>query len=387
MQAMDITKNNDSGILSLGGFAYQIRVFVYYMSKMASNMQIEFETLEDVVVKNSNVDIFLDTHSDKFRSLLKKESSYNAIQVKRTNIDNDTKQKILYNWLLLEARDAHVDKYILFTDDAYKNTDNLFDSTVVELFTTITKSNKKGNALVSKVKEIYENDFYKFNEAYNKIKDTYSFISEKSLDNKIINGFAAIFHKEGITELIYGLRIKELIQFITYNILTTIDKKIPYIFTYKEMLQKAEDICDRIKDNYFEPDYTVFRKINKINLSSQIPVNSREYKQLTACKLTMKRIEEHLIYHQYYKSIKYRYLEDNKMNVVENIERTTYDNFCDVKEYLEQNNMDKPSNRLSKTKERNNCYTARDQTRFGSCIHLTMDSTDDDLKISWEDES
>ncbi|MEM5643090.1 hypothetical protein AAHB52_20905 [Bacillus toyonensis] len=53
--------NDESGIKSLSGFAYQIRVFVYYMSKMiGSNQQIEFETLEDVVVNNTKVHVSMD---------------------------------------------------------------------------------------------------------------------------------------------------------------------------------------------------------------------------------------------------------------------------------------------------------------------------------------
>jgi len=384
---MDIKKNNDSGIQSLSGFAYQIRVFVYYMSKMVSNMQIEFETLEDVVVKNPDIGAFIDKNSDIFRSLIKKENSYDAIQVKKTFIDNTSKQKILYNWLLLEASDANIIKYILFTDNAYNNLNSLFDIAFDELFVIVNNSNKKANSLVSKVKKIYENDLDKFSKAYNQIKAKYLFVSEESIDNKIMNGFAVIFHKEGISELTYALRIKEFIQIITYEILIKIDKKSPYICTYKNMVQKVEDICDRIKDNYFEPDYTVFRKINKINLSDQIIINSREYKQLSACNLMLKRIEEHLIYQQYYKSVRYRYLEDNKVSVVENIERTTYDNFCDAKEYLEQNNKDTPINRLSRTKDKDNCYASNNQTRYGSCIHLTMESIEDDLKISWEDEA
>lgn len=387
METADITKNNnDSGIQSLSGFAYQIRVFVYYMSKMTSKMQIEFETLEDVVVKNPNANI-LDQNSIEFRSLLKQENGYDVIQVKRTSIDNDSRQKILYNWMLLEEKNINVSSYILFTDDSYKNPDIIFEITPDELFLIVTESKKKANSLVSKVKSTYGTDFDKFKIAYKKVKDNYSFISETNLDANIMNGFAIIFRREGVSDLIYALRIKELIQTITYEILSAIDKKSSYICTYKIMMQKAEDICDRIKDNYYEPDYTIFRKTNSINLADQIVANSREYKQLFSCNLSAKRIEEHLIYHQYYRSIRYRYLEDNKLNFVDNIEKTTYDNFCDVKEYLTENNTDTPYNRLDCTKNKQNYYAPKNQTRYGSCIHLTTDSIDNNSKISWEDEN
>lgn len=388
MEAIEIEKNIDSGgIKSLSGFAYQIKVFVYYMSKMISKSQIEFETLEDVVVNDSNIDTFLDKKSDAFRSLLKKESGYIAVQVKQTTINNNTKRKILYNWLLLESTDNNILKYILFTDDIYENTGNLFDITSKELFRSIVKSKKRSDALVSKVQSIYKNDFDKFAKAYKLIKGKYSFISEKSLDEKIMDAFAIIFRKEGVSELTYALRVKELIRNITGDIITTIYKKTPYICTYKNMMQKVEDICDRVKDNYFEPDYIAFKKTKKINLSEQFIADSREYKQLSKCNLTDKRIEDHLIYQQYYESIRFRYLEDNKLNFIENIENTTYDNFCITKEYLQQNKEDNPSNRLNKTKEKDNYYAPKNQTRYGSCIYLTKDATPDELKISWEDES
>jgi len=380
---MDLIKTNDSGIQSLRGFSYQIKVFVYYMSKMMSNMQIEFETVEDVVVKSS-----IDEHSDSFRSLLKKEDSYYAIQVKQTSIDNDSKKKILYNWLLLEADSANIVSYILFTDDTYNNSDSLFEIDVENLFLIIQRSNKRGNALVSKVKKIYGNNFENFSKAYCNIKEKYMFVSEQDIDNKIFNEFSVIFHKEGVSELVYAARIKEMAQTITYEILTVICRKTPYRLTYKSMLQKIEDICDRIKNDRFEPDYTVFRKNNKINLSDQIIANSREYRQLLACNLKISRLEEHLIYLQYYESIRYRYLEDNKLNYVEDIERTTYDNFCDVKELLEQENSDSPYQRLNKTKEKQNFYVPKNQTRYGSCIYLTKELIEEDMKISWaEDES
>lgn len=386
IETLDTTESIGSGIQSLSGFAYQIRVFTYYMSTMTSGCQIEFETLEDVVTKNSNNDTFIDKYSDAFRSLLKNKGGCYAIQVKRTAIDKNSREKILYNWLLLESTGADIASYILFTDGVYGNTDNLFDITCDTLFAIVIKSNNKANALVSKVKAIYGRDFDKFKNVYKKIKEKYLFVSENNLDNKILNGYEVIFRKEGVNETIYALRIHELIKIVTYEISSAIYNKTPYICTYRSMMQKAEDICERVKDNYYEPDYISFSRTKRIDLSDQIIANSREYRQLFACKLTQKRIEEHLIYQQYYEIIRYRYLEDNKLNVVENIEITTFSNFCDTKEYLKQNNKDTPYNRLTKTKEKDNYYAPKNQTRHGSCIHLTMDSIDDNLKISWEDE-
>ena len=42
---------DQSGINSLGGFAYQIRLFVYYMLSMEENMSIGFEIVDDISIK------------------------------------------------------------------------------------------------------------------------------------------------------------------------------------------------------------------------------------------------------------------------------------------------------------------------------------------------
>ena len=42
---------DQSGINSLGGFAYQIRLFVYYMLSMEENMSIGFEVIDDISIK------------------------------------------------------------------------------------------------------------------------------------------------------------------------------------------------------------------------------------------------------------------------------------------------------------------------------------------------
>lgn len=377
---------NDSGIQSLSGFAYQIRVFVYYMTKMDSKSLIEFETIEDIAVNNTNVNTFLDKNSDSFRSVLKNISGYDAIQVKRTTIADSTKQKILFNWMILESINDNITNYILFTDDAYGNSDTLFDTTADVLYDTVIKSHKKADALISKVKTIYLDDFDGFSKLYMAIRNKYSFISEKDLDAKIMKAFTVLFHKEGVSDLIYALRIKELLQSIAGNIITTIDKKLPFVCTNKEFIKQVEEICMRIADGQYEPDYMSFRKAKRINLSDQCIATSREYRQLIACNLPEKRIEDHLVYQQYYENIKYRYLEDNKLGFVENIENTTYENFCSVKEAIAQSGDDIPINRLNKTKEKDNYYASKNQTRYGSCIHLTKDITDENLKISWEDE-
>lgn len=41
---------SNGGISSLDGFAYQIKVFVYYLEQLQENMEIGYETYEDVAI-------------------------------------------------------------------------------------------------------------------------------------------------------------------------------------------------------------------------------------------------------------------------------------------------------------------------------------------------
>ncbi len=379
--------NNDSGIKSLSGFAYQIRVFIYYMSKMNEvTQQIEFETLEDVVVNNTKVSVSIDEQSDSFRSLFRKSNGYYAIQVKRTKINNSTKNKLLYNWLLLESKNLKISKYILYTEDEYDNTGELFDISHEELYKLVINSDKRSNALISKVKSEYIGNPLKFQKAYEKIRGNYEFVSEKNLDNEILDGFKIHFRKRTESDLIFALRVKEFIGNITSDIIAAVNNQNSYECTFHQMMQKIEDITNRIQDEHYEPDYMSFKRIRGVNLSDPSILQSREYLQLLKCNLSEKRIEEHLIYQQYYENIKYRLLEDYKINIIENIENVTYGNFCSVKEDLEADDEDSPVKRLNNTKKMDNSYVRNNQTRFGSCIYLTKDDIDENMKISWEDD-
>ena len=121
---MDTFVPDQSGINSLGGFAYQIKVFVFYMLSMSENMQVEFETIDDVSVRKL-IPETIDDNEDKFRNLVISTSGIKAIQVKRTLITVDTAKQIILNWILLEGSEAIVTNYILFTDNSYGNKDNI----------------------------------------------------------------------------------------------------------------------------------------------------------------------------------------------------------------------------------------------------------------------
>ena len=74
------------------------------------------------------------------------------------------------------------------------------------------------------------------------------------------------------------------------------------------MISYSEDICTRFTDQYIYPLYSEFKKLNKIDLTDLKIAQSREYRQLLACKMPRHLIERHLQYCSYYKNIYYKYL-------------------------------------------------------------------------------
>lgn len=165
----------------------------------------------------------------------------------------------------------------------------------------------------------------------------------------------------------------------------SVNEKKPYIVSYEEMISYSEDICTRFTDQYIYPLYSEFKKLNKIDLTDLKIAQSREYRQLLACKMPRYLIERHLQYSSYYKNIYYKYLEINKTRKIQEIEETTYENFEDAKYKLQISGTDTPMNRLEETKKRSNSYADSEQIRYGAGIYLTRED-EIEHQISWEDE-
>src|SRR5690625_68275 len=119
---MSNNNHDTSGIDSLRGFSFQIKVFVWQLLKITDNQIVEFETLEDVNIQEFTSDI-LDEHEDKISTkIIDSEKGTNtAIQVKHTKITKRSARQILLNWLYIEINNDNVKEYILVTAPKYKN--------------------------------------------------------------------------------------------------------------------------------------------------------------------------------------------------------------------------------------------------------------------------
>lgn len=208
---------DESGINSLGGFAYQIKVFVSYMLSMEEGMQAEFETADDIAISKMTPDI-IDDNEDKFRNLIVSPNGIKAIQVKRTSITEKVAKQVLLNWMLLEKSGKTITNYILFTDKSYKNSDIVFDVSAEVLYEEILNSKKSEKATITKVKKEYENDKYRFLNVYEMIKSKYTFVSVDSIDEEINEKCKVLFKKAGVNRITYCNRIQELLRHIVQQL-------------------------------------------------------------------------------------------------------------------------------------------------------------------------
>lgn len=384
MKDLDTYTPDKSGINSLGGFAYQIKVFVSYMLSMDENMQAEFETVDDVSIKKITPDT-IDDNEDKFRNLIVSPKGTKAIQVKRTAITEKIAKQVLFNWILLEGSDESITDYILFTDSSYENSDIVFEVSAEELYSEVLDTKKTQKATIAKVKKKYEKDKQGFIDVYDAVKNKYTFVSANKIDDEINEKCKVLFKKAGVNTITYYNRIEELLKHITFEIIKSINEKNPFVISYREMIAYSEDICARFTDQYMYPVYSEFKKLNKIDFADLKIAQSREYKQLLACKMPQKLIEMHLQYGSYYQNVCYKYLELNKISKIRDIEVTTFDNFENVKFMLQTEGKDTPVQRLSETKKQPNSYADSEQIKYGAGIYLTRED-EVEHQISWEDE-
>ncbi|PEA42826.1 hypothetical protein [Bacillus wiedmannii] len=378
-----------SGLQSLAGFCYQIKVFALCLSEINEYSSVKFEHFDDVEVNEK-----LETEK-KLEQLAGKVSineSIKLVQVKKTNVSNETHKKIIYNWILTTVQNPSVSLYQLFTDVSYGNPEKLLTFDCKELYQEICDSDKSKSALITKVKEAFINKYEEFKDIYTKIKESHEVINSENLDNELYEAFKVHLNHGGVSNGIYQSRLEELIRYIEHEILSaSIDIKY-FECNYKMLKEIIEEITGNIREDQLVFNYTLFREGNKTNLSDPTVIESREYLQLKSCypnPSQLNRIEKHLVRMQYYEQYKHKQLKNLKKLHINQLEASTYDNYEDVLDELQINpHIDQPVNRLIKTKDRNQRLDiGTKELTDGLCIYLTKSEIENELKISWEEEA
>lgn len=375
--------SNNPGIVSLGGYAYQIKIFISLLPYIQENNTVEFETLDDITISEYNIDStseYLCTTQNDFQN-----NSYTAIQVKKTKISKASLKKVWYNWLL--AYNAHKDlnNFELRYDKSLNPSFNLYLLSSDELFQIISNSTAKKSSLESKVKQIYR-ERSNFESDFSYIKDNSKPIAIENIDHQIYTDFKQIFHWTNELKETYQLRIEELCKTIQNLILKAIENKQHYICSYNDFYNLVARIANRITKEAYIPNYALFSSTINLTRENEKIINSREFKQLHACEISENSIRLYLTNQLYYNDYRYRSLSNLNADKIENIEVTAYENFSNVLEKLKHKNTDNPFDRLDLTTSQSNVHAPDEQIRKGVCIHLTEDGIEDNKQISWSDD-
>ena len=375
---------NDSGLSSLSGFSYQIKVFILRLTQLQQGQRVEFETLDDVAVRSLSSK---ESISDScFKWKVDETSSIEVFQVKQTNVSESVRRQVLYNWLLAYNQKPDISKFTLYVAQGYSINEKAFTNDSEKEYQTIIESDKAVTALVSRVKQIYKDDLTKFKRDYQTICSKSTIERLGDIDELIAEQLITPFHATAadIGKTYFEKRIAELFTRICARIMDRAGQRSPYVCVHAEYMQLCEEICKDISPTQYTPDYEAFRQVfSQDDLTSEI-TNSREYRQLRYCKLSNSEILDHLSWEQYYQSIRQHYLADAKKEAISKTESIAHQNHKDVVYELQDENKDTPRLRLIKTK-RCEISTLHDEfSRWGTYIFLTQNDLPN--KISWKDE-
>ena len=375
---------NDSGLSSLSGFSYQIKVFILRLTQLQQGQRVEFETLDDVAVRSLSSK---DSISDScFKWKVDETSSIEVFQVKQTNVSESVRRQVLYNWLLAYNQKPDISKFTLYVAQGYSINEKAFTNDSEKEYQTIIESDKAVTALVSRVKQIYKDDLTKFKRDYQTICSKSTIERLGDIDELIAEQLITPFHATAadIGKTYFEKRIAELFTRICARIMDCAGQRSPYVCGHAEYMQLCEEICKDISPTQYTPDYEAFRQVfSQDDLTSEI-TNSREYRQLRYCKLSNSEILDHLSWEQYYQSIRQHYLADAKKDAISKTESIAHQNHKDVVYELQDEIKDTPRLRLIKTK-RCEISTLHDEfSRWGTYIFLTQNDLPN--KISWKDE-
>ena len=159
----DMVSASSAGLNSLSGFSFQIKVFILMMTQLTEKQRVEFETLDDVVVKNLSLNEKVDDSCIKTRT--SDDGKIVAFQVKQTRVTDSVARKILYNWLIALNMNRSIEGFELILDEGYLCTSNVFSNAAENEFRIITESNMSDSALITRVKNTYKDRIEDFTNA------------------------------------------------------------------------------------------------------------------------------------------------------------------------------------------------------------------------------
>lgn len=380
----NVVSATSAGLNSLSGFSFQIKVFILMMTRLSNGQCVEFETLDDVVVKD--IRSSESVHDSCIKTREAGEGKIVAFQVKQTKVTDATARQILYNWMIALNENPQIGCFELLLDEGYSLTSKVFSNSAEKEFDMVKNSDKDEKALVTRVKKIYKDDLEAFKKDFNYICANYSWRILNNIDQLIANELCLPFHSS-LTDAAkphFNKRIEELFTRVCARIIECAGKRIPYKCSFAEYLQLCEEICRNISEEQYNPDYESFKTVYMAAKLEETVKCTREYKQLGYCRLTDSALVEHLRWEQYYQNIRQHYLADAKKTQINITEDVAYRNFSDVVMELQANDKDAPNMRLIQTKRQLISTLSEEYSRWGAYVFLTRDEAEQ--QISWKDE-
>ncbi|EAD3612004.1 hypothetical protein EHJ42_14470, partial [Listeria monocytogenes] len=256
-----------------------------------------------------------------------------------------------------------------------------FDS-FEDIFKKISLSKNKSTALISKVKEIYKDDFEKFEKDCMYIQENFVKLDKFAVEDKINEKYGQLLFQTKNNPQLYELRLEELFKYIQFDLLDVIGQRKPYLCGLNRFHTYLENVIQRININDVELNYAIFKKDTPLFLEEI--KNKREYKQLAFCKDDEKFISKHIMYGLYYQKYRILSLEADRSQRIVSIENRTFESFEDAVDILKEEGKDKPFFRLDKCKNSSNCYLNNDEAKFGVLIYMTREE-EAERQLSWKE--
>lgn len=288
---------DESGINSLGGFAYQIKVFVSYMLSMDEGMQAEFETVDDIAISKMTSDI-IDDNEDKFRNLIVSANGIKAIQVKRTSITEKVAKQVLetissrYDFICTQVN-RNIQKLgsnIWYTG---KNADAIREN-IKEIKNMEETKRKDNDRNIVDLEVMYSNISEQIKIYENSISDAKQFENENSNRKKLLKELKDLVEEDSVfIYLVEPLEqlLNELDNTIAFSQYTIKDR------TIAELKRQRSELKKEIKrnDSRFQC-YTMEEKAKSIALIEEyLSANIRDCsEELKEIKKEIREIKEEL---------------------------------------------------------------------------------------------
>lgn len=357
--------DNNAGIIALGGFAFQILVFVAKLAEIEKNNIFNYEVDDDISSKNIS-------ERDEWNGTLKTDNEFNYYQVKKTNITESKAKKTLYNWLLTEKKG----NYFLIVGKGYAIDDFFITTRNANAIYDDLDGSKSNKSLEKQVYLKYKvnNLFNEFLDKINDIRNHYYLEAEYDPREKIFRNYEKLMHKTSSDTTIYKRRLKKFCDQIQLDILEESGNNKAYSIDYDTFIRYIDEICTLTTNEEFISNYQAYK--NKIELNNSIK-NRREYLQLNECSLTEAQIITYLENELYYEDFKNYSIEHNNLIRIDNIEEEACQNFEESKD---DEKNDTPKKLLKDTTGKLITNTNDKMQSTGTYISLTSEES---KRISW----